>query len=322
MKRRAAVSMDEGLPTKLFDHSQRERLARHLTFFDNWDARYIEVLITGWGAANIGPDELDRMPALRVIHHSGGTVRGFLSREVWDRGILVTTSSAANALPVAEFTLATILFAGKDVLAVADDYARDPWIAREGERFASIGNYNRTVGIVGASQIGRRVIELLRQFDCTILVFDPYLNEADAAALGVTTVSLQELFRSSDIVSVHAPLLPQTVGMISAELLASMKRGATFINTARAGLVDQPALVRLLEQGRLKAVLDVTDPEPLPPDHPLRGLPNVLLTPHLAGAQGNELRRLGESVVREVEALAAGKPPLHPFGPDDLEKSA
>ena len=162
------------------------------------------------------------MPALTAILHSGGSVRGFLSREVWDRGILVTTASAANALPVAEFTLAAILFAGKDVLAVAEDYARDPGIDRDGGRFATIGNYRRTVGIVGASQIGRRVIELLRPFDFTVLVFDPYLDADEAAALGVTSVSLEELFRRSDIVSLHAPLLPGTVGMVSAELLASI----------------------------------------------------------------------------------------------------
>ena len=164
--------MDDGLHAKLFDHAQRERLARHLNFFDTWDARDIEVLITGWGAANIGPAELDRMPALRAIHHSGGTVRGFLSPEVWDRGILVTTSGAANALPVAEFTVASILYAGKDVFAVADEYAREPGLGWGAERFATIGNYGRTVGIVGASQIGRRVIELLRPFD----LLDPRLR--------------------------------------------------------------------------------------------------------------------------------------------------
>ena len=122
--------------------------------------------------------------------------------------------------------------------------------------------------------------------------------------------------------SLHAPLLPSTVGMISAELLTSMPLGATLINTARGALVDQEALLRLLEERRLSAVLDVTDPEPLPRDHPLRRLPNALLTPHLAGAQGNEIRRLGEFVVLEVEALAAGRPALRPFGIADLEKSA
>ena len=140
--------------------------------------------------------------------------------------------------------------------------------------------------------------------------------------MGATSVSLEELFRRSDIVSLHAPLLPSTVGMVSEGLLASMAPGSTLINTARAGLVDQEALARQLGERRITAVLDVTDPEPLPHDHPLRGLPNVLLTPHLAGAQGNELRRLGESVVREVEALAAGRPAEHPLGIADLEKSA
>ncbi|GAA1955161.1 hydroxyacid dehydrogenase [Agromyces allii] len=321
MRLRAAWSMDAGLETRLFDEAQRGRIHRHLEF-EPESASGTQVLITGWGAQSIGPAELDRMPGLQAILHSGGTVKGILSPEVWARGIRVTTASAANALPVAEFALASILFAGKDVLAAASDYASDPGIDRDGERFASIGNYGRTIGIVGASQIGRRVIELLRPFDMTVIVFDPYLDARDAAALGVSSVTLDELFLRSDIVSLHAPLLPSTRGMVTEDLLASMPPGATLINTARGGLVDQDALVRCLGERRLNAVLDVTDPEPLPRDHPLRQLPNVLLTPHLAGARGNELRRLGESVVLEVEAFAAGLAAIHPFGLADLERSA
>ena len=149
--------MDAGLDARIFDSSQRERLAHHLHFENGkWDAPDVEVLITGWGAAPVGPAELDRMPALRAIFHSGGTVRSMLSREVWDRGILVTTASAANALPVAEFTLASILFTGKDVLAVAADYARDPESAGEvgasppsattAERWGSSGHRRSAAG--------------------------------------------------------------------------------------------------------------------------------------------------------------------------------
>lgn len=322
-RRTAALSMDPGLETRIFDAAQRHRLERHLQIaVEPWDGHDVEVLITGWGAGAIGPVELDRMPSLRAILHSGGTVKPFLHREVWARGIRVTTAAAANALPVAEFALAAILFAGKGVFQIAQDYAHDPDVDLRSPRFATIGNYSRTVGIVGASQIGRRVIDLLRPFDITVLVSDPYLDDGEARSLGVRRVELGELFASSDVVSLHAPLLPATVGMVSAELLESLPAGATLINTARAGLVDQPALLRLLSRGRIRAVLDVTEPEPLPLDHPLRHAPNVFLTPHLAGAQGNELRRLGESVVREVEAFVAGRPPLRPFTVEDLDRSA
>ena len=317
-KRRAAFLMEPGLKEKLFDADQWARLNQHLHF----GLPDVEVLITGWGAEKLSAVELDHMPSLKAIFHSGGTVKPILPREVWNRGVLVTTASAANALPVAEFTLASILFAGKAVPSIVREYARTPDIDLQDTRFASLGNYRKTIGIVGASQIGRRVIDLLQPFDFAVLVSDPYLDPAEAQSLGVTPVPLAELFRLSDIVSLHAPLLASTTGMISAELLESMRPGATLINTARGGLLDQDALVCLLAEGRITALLDVTEPEPLPADHPLRTLPNVTLTPHLAGARGNELHRLGESVVREVEAFATGHPPLKPFTLGDLEKSA
>jgi phosphoglycerate dehydrogenase-like enzyme len=328
-KRRAAFSMEPGLATTIFDAGQMLRLHDHLDFSQEQvdvegqrDVSDVEILVTGWGAEPIAAPELDRMPALRAIFHSGGTVRPFLTREVWDRGILVTTASAANALPVAEFTLASILFAGKDVFTISRQYSANSAIDLSEHRFAGLGNYRQTVGIVGASQIGRRVVELLRPFDVTILLSDPYLDPTEAAALGVTAVTLHELFRRSTVVSLHAPLIPSTRGMVTAELLDSMVPGATLINTARGGLIDQDALVRVLQAERIHAVLDVTEPEPLPAGHPLWHLPNVVLTPHLAGARGNELHRLGESVVREAKASTSGLPPARPFSLSDLEKSA
>lgn len=322
-KRRAALSMDPGLEARMFTPAQWQRLERHLQLSPHrWAGEDVEVLITGWGAAAIGRDDLEGMPSLRAVFHGAGTVKGILGRDMWDRGVLVTTAAAANALPVAEFTLAAILFAGKRVFPTADEYARDPGFDRESDRFGSIGNYDRTIGIVGASQIGRRVIELLRPFDVEVLVSDPFLSAAEADALGVHRVELDELFRRSDVVSIHAPLLESTVGLISAPLLESMPSGATLINTARGGLVDHDALTRLALEGKVSAVLDVTDPEPLPRDHSLRGLPNVFLTPHWAGARGNELHRLGESVVLEVEALAEGRSPLRPLSLKDMEKAA
>ena len=311
---RARFAMQEGLEHRFFDAAQRERLERHLDLRPGTGD--VEVLVTGWGAPPIGTAELDAMPSLRAILHAAGTVKTFLTEEPLRRGIRVTSAAAANALPVAEFTLAAILSAGKSTAEIADEYAAQPAIDLNEERFAGIGNYGRVVGILGASQIGRRVVELLRPFDVEVLVSDPYLAADDPLLASARSVTLEELFATSGIVSVHAPDLPQTTGTVSRELLASMRHGAVLINTARPALVDQPALVELLRERRIRAVLDVTDPEPLPLDHPLRSVPGVTLTPHLAGAQGNELRRLGEAVVREVEALSAGRPALHPVRPE------
>jgi phosphoglycerate dehydrogenase-like enzyme len=160
--------------------------------------------------------------------------------------------------------------------------------------------------------IGRRVVELLRPYDLRVLLHDPYLAAEDAAALGVETVGLSELFARGDVVSVHTPLLPETRGLVSESLIESMRPGAVLINTARGAVVDQDALAEAAVRGRVRAVLDVTDPEVLPADHPLWDCDDVLITPHLAGSQGNELRRLADSAVVEVGRWAAGVGFAHP----------
>jgi phosphoglycerate dehydrogenase-like enzyme len=175
-----------------------------------------------------------------------------------------------------------------------------------------VGNYNKTIGIIGASLIGRRVIDLVSRFDhLDIVVYDPFLAEDDAEAIGVRNVDLLELCACSDVVSIHAPALSTTHHMIDESALAVMRDGTTLINTVRGSLVDHDALLAHLRRGRLSALLDVTDPEPLPADHPLRALPNVLVTPHLAGSQGSELIRLADWAIEEIERWAADEPARH-----------
>lgn len=282
----------------------------------------VEILITSWGAPGITVDILDRMPKLRAIVHAAGTVKGFVARETWGRDILVSTAASANAEPVAEFSLAMILLAGKNVPWISRDYVhRQAPIDREAE-YSDIGNFGTTVGIIGASRIGSRVIELLRPYDLEVLVHDPYLAKDRARDLGVRAVTLLELAERSDIVSIHAPSIPETDRMVSAEFLAALRPGATLINTARAALVDQDALLEHLSAGRIYAILDVTEPEVLPAGHPLYTLPNVFLTPHLAGSAGNELFRLGRSAVAEVARVVAGEPLAYPVSLAELDRSA
>ena len=185
-----------------------------------------------------------------------------------------------------------------------------------------MGNFRTTVGIIGASRVGRLVLELLRPFDFTVLLATPELSAEQAQDLGARLVSLGELMSQSRIVSLHAPLLPETIGMLGRAQLASMPDGAVLINTARGALVDHDALRDEVLRGRISAVLDVTDPEPLPTGDPLYGLPNVTLTPHIAGSMGNELARLGAAAVAEIERLATGQPPLFPVDLDDLGRTA
>jgi len=320
---KAAFAMRHGLPSHFFTPAQLERLqdlvdidtSRTWQSFDeatSAELAEIEVLITGWKAPRVNANWLAAMPQLRAVVHTAGSVKFHLPPAVWERGIVVTSAAWANAIPVAEFTLALILLAGKRVVPISRDYSRTGRYPDLPVEYPTSGNFGITVGIIGASLIGRRVIELLRPFDVTVVVYDPYLDAFDTAELGVESVPLPELLARADVVSLHAPDLPSTRRMLGTSEFARMKTGATFLNTARQALVDQDALLAELRTGRLNAMLDVTDPEPLGAAHELFHLPNVLVTPHVAGAHGNELFRLGASALDEVERLVAGHTPAHP----------
>jgi phosphoglycerate dehydrogenase-like enzyme len=268
-----------------------------------------DYLITSWGSPPIDQRVLDRMPKLRAILHAAGTVRGFVTDACWERGLLVSSAAHANAIPVAEYTLAAILLSGKR--AFNREQSND-----------NVGNHRRRVGVIGASRVGRRLLELLHPFDLTVSLSDPYVTPDEAETLGATLLPLDELLSTSDIVTLHAPDLPSTYRMLDRRRLALIPDGATLINTSRGALIDPAALTDELVSGRLNAVLDVTEPEPLPPDSPLHRLPNVFLTPHIAGSLGNELERLGAAVVEEIERLAAGLPLRHQVLRTDLERVA
>jgi phosphoglycerate dehydrogenase-like enzyme len=328
-------AMNPDMTPDLITPALRERLARSCTLlnreplrdYDTGDARALlaraDILFTGWGAARVDAKALAIAARLRLIAHAGSAVKPAAAPEVWQAGIAVTAAAIANAVPVAEYALAMILLANKRTFPVRERFRTErklwqpQWLA-PGEP----GNYGAIVGIVGASRIGRRLLALLKPFDLTVLVCDPYLSDEEARALSVEKVTLTELMARSDVVSLHAPSLPETAGMIGRTQLATMRDGATLINTARGALVDHAALTQELVSGRLDAVLDVTEPEPLPPDSPLFGLPNVVLTPHIAGAAGYETRRMAELLADEIERFVAGKPLLHAVTAEMLARVA
>lgn len=272
-----------------------------------------EVLLTHWGCPVLDADALTLMPRLRAVVHAAGSVKNLVTDACWERGLRVSSAAWVNALPVAEYTLAAILMANKQVLRFREHYR-----AERGSRtdwhglYQTAGNYRRRVGIVGASLVGRRVIELTRPYDWEIVVHDPFLTAAEARQLGVSLAGLDEMCAAVDVVSVHAPEIPETRHMLDRHRLALLRDGATVINTARGSLVDQAALTAELVSGRLQAVIDVTDPEVLPADSPLYDLPNVLLTPHVAGSMGNEMGRMFDAALAELERYAAGLDFAHP----------
>ena len=279
----------------------------------------VEVLITSWGCSRIDAEALAQMPRLKLIAHLAGSVKGFLDDQVWHNGITVTNAVAANAVPVAEYTLAAIIFANKRVFQLNRFYLtrhenRAPW----SKEAPDVGNYGKTVGIVGASHVGQLVMHYLQGFDLKVLLYDPFVAPLASREMGAMKVGLAELLSQSDVVSLHSPLLKDTRNMIGTRELALIKDGATLINTARGGLVDHRALERELVQGRLHAVLDTTDPEVLPDHSPLYELPNVFLTPHIAGSLGLETQRLADYIVDEVERFSKGAELKHIVRRDQL----
>lgn len=287
-----------------------KRIGSVLTEFDSDVSRRAlaraEVLLTGWDTPPITQVILDAAPQLRQVIHAGGAVEWLFPDGM--RDINAINTGAVNAIPVAQFTLAMVILANKDAFRARELFRdRRAFIDREAE-FEASGNHLRTVGVVSASRTGRALIELLRALPgLRVIVYDPQLSSREANALGVDAVSLPELMRTSHVVTLHPPVLPETLGMISAEMLALMPDGATLINTARGAIVDHTALEYELRSQRINAILDVTEPEPLPGTSPLYDLPNVFLTPHIAGSMGTELRTMGDEVAASLARLAAAE---------------
>ncbi len=281
-----------------------------------------DVIITGWGSGRIDADVLAVAPRLRGVVHTAGSVRAYLSADCYDRGVVVSSQARANAVPVADYTLAMILLTAKGVFAAEHRYRGARCRFDIHAALAGRGGYGLRIGLIGASMVGRRVLDLLSPFDFRIALADPTLTAAEATELGAELMSLDELMSSSEIVSLHAPWLPSTEGMIGPTQLGLLRDGATFINTARGALVDQLALIAELQTGRIEAVLDVTWPEVPEPGSPLWELPNLTLTPHIAGSSGNELRRMGAAAVRETARVIGGEPLHHGVDRDRYDQIA
>lgn len=332
---RLAVAMSEWSWRNVFGLEDRARLAacckllnpdRPLTSFDGDAAdaiiRDAHVLVTGWGAPHLAANVLGAAPLLQLVAHAAGTVKGVLAPEVWQRGIIVTNAAQENARPVAEYTVAMVVLANKNALLARDAYRQHRHLGPFPEPMPVPGNRSKVVGVIGASRVGRIVLELLRAYELETWVSDPLLDEGGATVLGARLVELDDLMAGADVVSLHAPLLPTTVKMIDARRLSLLKAGAVLVNTARGAIIDPDALTAELRSGRISAVIDTTDPEPLPPDHPLFDLPNAFVTPHLAGSVGTEMARLAGAAVHEVERFCRGHPPLRQVTASDLEVMA
>lgn len=284
------------------------------------DLSRVRVLVTGWGAPELTGDVLDRFPELELIAHAAGSVRGIVTDAVWSRGIRACSAVAANAEPVADFTLAQMQLALKGMWRTMSGAG----VTGAGEeREVAPGVDDATIGIIGLGHIGRLVAGRLAARPVSVLAYDPHADPLEAASLDARLVDLPTLIGRSDVVSVHAPLTDETRGMLDESMLTLLRPGATFINTARGGIVDSDALARVAEsRPDLTVLLDVTEPEPLPAGHALLSLPNVYVTPHIAGSLGSELPRLGRLAAEDVRLHLTGHPLLHPVDERALARSA
>jgi len=257
----------------------------------------VDVIFSGWGGPKLDSELLECLPNLKAVFYGAGSIKGVATDAFWGKNIPITSSYAANAVPVAEFTLGQILFSLKSGWKCIMD-------SRLNRKLVSpkvAGAYGTTVGLVSLGMIGRRVAQLLQPFDLHVIAFDPMISPERAGELRLGLCSLSELFKQSDVVSLHTPWLKETEGMIDGELIASMKPGATLINTSRGAVINETEMIAVLkDRPDIWAVLDVTHPEPPVADSLLWTLPNVILTPHIAGSMGNECRRMGRVVVDEL----------------------
>jgi len=270
-----------------------------------------EICITGWGAPRFDAAVLRGADRLRLLAHTAGSVAGLVSPELYDRGIQVVSGNDVFAESVAESVVAYSLLALRRLPHWTREIQEGRW---KTEDFLTEGLLDQTVGLVGFGAVARCLVPLLRPFRARIRAYDPFVPAAAMRDCGAEPAPLREVVSGSRILSLHAPKRPETRHLIDADILRLVPDGAVFVNTARGDLVDETALAAQLSTGRFQAVLDVFQKEPLPPESPLRGLPNVILVPHMAGPTTDRRRLATLAVIEETERLLAGRPLEHPIG--------
>lgn len=320
MKPLALFVADAEILPSIFGTAEREALAARLDFVappltaaeligTRHPVASAQIMVTSWSPPIMDEMMLARLPRLRAIFHAAGSVKPLVTDALWQRGIRVSSAARVNAIPVADFTLSQVVFCLKHGWHRVFEVREGRVFRREDETVA--GTYGSTVGLISLGHTGRLVAERLRSLEVEVIAYDPFVGVSEASKLGVQLCSLDEVFAQSHVVSCHTPLLPETRHMIRGEHFSRMRPGAAFINTARAPVVDEAEMVAVLaRRPDLVAVLDVTDPEPPPLDSPLRQLPNIVITPHIAGSLGREYQRIGRMVVDEVGRYLDGRPLL------------
>jgi D-3-phosphoglycerate dehydrogenase len=254
------------------------------------------------GATKVTRRLLDAAPQLRWVARAGAGLDNIDVAAASEKGIGVLNVPGANAIAVAELVFGLLLGLFRQIPAADAAMRRGEW---EKSRWSGRELRGKTLGIVGLGKIGGAVARRAKAFEMEVIGVDPIVSAADARAMGVEPVTFDEIFPRADILSLHAPMLPETKGMIGATELARMPRGAVLVNAARGALVDEAALVEALRSGQLAgAALDVYAEEP-PKGSPLLSLPNVVLTPHIGAATVEAQEAVGEEIAKMLLAKMA-----------------
>lgn len=283
----------------------------------------VEYVFSTWGMAQLSKEEIRTLlPRLKAVFYAAGTVQYF-ARPFLSCGVKIFSAWAANAVPVAEYTVSQIILANKGFFKSAPlaSIGRRNEAAAEFEKYP--GNYGAGVGLIGIGMIGSLVAEMLKGYDIKVKAFDPFLSDENAEKLGVKKVTLEELFSTCNVVSNHLANNEQTQGMLNGRLFEKMLPYATFINTGRGAQVVESELIETLKKRPdLTAILDVTFPEPPEKDSKFFTLPNCILTPHIAGSSGNEVKRMAAYMYEEFEKYLNGEPVKYEVTPKMLETMA
>ncbi len=269
-----------------------------------------EYIFSTWGMPVFTSEEIKKyLPNVKCVFYGAGTVQTF-ARPFLENGIKIFSAWGANAVPVAEYTVAQIILANKGYF-LASRMINNPETRQDAAKYGYTmpGNFGAKIGIIGAGMIGKMVIERLKDFKLEVLVYDPFFSDEKAKEMGVKKTSLEEIFSTCQVISNHVANLPATVGMFTYDLFKLMKDNAVFINTGRGAQVVEEDLIKILEEKPfITAVLDVTLPEPPIEGHPFYSLKNVILTPHIAGSAGDEVMRMGEYMLDQFKKYKNGQP--------------
>jgi phosphoglycerate dehydrogenase-like enzyme len=272
----------------------------------------VDGCITSWGSPRFTEKVLNNANRLKIIGHAAGSVKPYVTEQVFKRGIIVVNAASTIAKPVAEFTIAMILNCLRGIPKYVEAMRMRNWVHREQRGFTTYDLNGKTIGIIGFGAVAKELVKLLKPFEVSIMVYDPYAEPSQVASYGARKVGLNELLKCSAVVTLHAALTPETHHMIGEKELRLMKPAAYLINTSRGALIDENALVKALREKWIAgAALDVFEQEPLESNSPLYDLENVFLTPHVAGGSDERMRQLFGTVVEDFKRFFSGEKPIN-----------